>query len=163
MSSRQSSHSQAPRPWQATQRGGKSRSTAIFAKSFSHPPLDGVDNPLWVFPVTHCLSCGKNEDFHVDTALGDDIPQNRRKHSLCVSVPIVTEFSLNRNFATIAKNGPGGSPEYAQSPTRVGLCRASGWSLVRRTLARARLEWPWRCSKCRSQAAWLQWPARPPE
>jgi hypothetical protein len=85
MSSRQSSHSQAPWPWQAMQRGGKSRSTAIFPNSFSHARLHGVDNPLWVFPVTLCLSCGKNGDFRVDTALGDNIPQNRRKHSYCVS------------------------------------------------------------------------------
>jgi hypothetical protein len=65
---------------------------------------------------------------------------------LFVSVPIVTEFSLARNFLTIAKSRPGGRPEYAQSPTRVGLCRAAGWFLVRRTLARASLEWPWHCS-----------------
>ena len=85
MSSRHYSHSQAPRLWQATQRGGKSRSTAIFPNSFSHARLDGAGNPLWIIPVTLYLSCGKNGGFHVDTSLGDDIPQNRRKHSFCVS------------------------------------------------------------------------------
>ena len=46
---------------------------------------------------------------------------------LFVSVPIVPEFSLDRNFLALAKSRPGGRPEYAQSPTRVGLCRTAGW------------------------------------